>query len=66
MLRDCFQNCIVFPIHDEFDIGFSGRSLDSNQAKYINTKDTEIFHKSNILLICIELKELFKKLIVSI
>lgn len=38
-------------IHDEFGhpIGFSGRSLDSNQAKYINTKDTEIFHKSNIL-----------------
>ena len=49
---DTFQNRIVFPIHDSLGkpLGFSGRSISSgDQVKYINTKDTVLYHKGSIL-----------------
>lgn len=49
---DTFINRIMFPIHDRFGrvVGFSGRIYDkSDQAKYINTKETRIFKKSQLL-----------------
>ncbi|QVK19169.1 DNA primase [Mycoplasmatota bacterium] len=51
---DKFKNRIMFPICDEYGniVGFSGRSyLDTNknEPKYMNTQETPIFKKSNII-----------------
>ena len=51
---DLFKERIMFPLHDEqgHPVGFSARNyLDnpSNPQKYINTRDTIIFNKSDIL-----------------
>lgn len=50
---DIFMNRITFPIKDEQGhvIGFSARILeeDPNQPKYINTKETFLYHKANVL-----------------
>lgn len=49
-LSDFFKNRLIFPLIDyrENVLGFSGRILDENIAfggKYINTRDTMIYHK---------------------
>ncbi len=51
---DKFKNRIMFPISDEYGnkIGFSGRIfLDEykNEPKYINTQETPIFKKGNVI-----------------
>ncbi|MFA5692621.1 MAG: DNA primase [Acholeplasmataceae bacterium] len=49
---DVFRNRIIFPIKNErgFIVGFSGRSIDKNErAKYINSKETVTFKKSETL-----------------
>lgn len=54
---DTFQNRIIFPVIDENKniIAFSGRKYlsddlkDVTQPKYLNTKETIIFKKSNVL-----------------
>ena len=49
---DIFRNRIMFPIHDEngMVIGFSGRIYnDSKDNKYVNSKESVIFKKGNIL-----------------
>lgn len=51
---DIFVKRIVFPITDEYGhvIGFSARTFnnsDKSQPKYINTKDTFLYRKGNIL-----------------
>lgn len=54
-LYDRFQDRLVFPLIDSRDkiIGFSGRILPSsknpNLAKYINSPETPIYHKSQTL-----------------
>ena len=56
-IYDTFQNRIIFPIIDEDRnvIAFSGRKYlrddlnDNTQPKYLNTKETIIFKKSNVL-----------------
>jgi DNA primase len=51
-IHDVFEDRITFPIHDEHGnpIGFSARSMDpQNQSKYINTNDTDIFTKGDIV-----------------
>ncbi len=51
-LNDVFNNRIIFPIHDleGNPIGFTGRIYNtSDQAKYINTKESPIFKKGQIL-----------------
>lgn len=50
---DRFRNRLMFPILDEMGrvAGFSGRLLSgaSDAAKYVNTPETAVFHKSRIL-----------------
>ena len=51
-LNDVFNNRIIFPIHDleGNPIGFTGRIYEkTDQAKYINTKESPIFKKGQIL-----------------
>ena len=51
-INDVFQRRIMFPIHDLDGnvVGFTGRIYeDSDQAKYINSKESEIFKKGQIL-----------------
>jgi len=46
-LYDFFRNKLMFPIFNAKGkiIAFSGRSLDGSEPKYMNTSDTELFHK---------------------
>ncbi len=52
---DTFRNRIVFPIWDQFGqvIGFTARRIDDSQEskgpKYLNSSDSFIFNKSNLL-----------------
>lgn len=50
---DRFHGRVIFPIHNASGrvIGFGGRTLktDKKIAKYINSPETEIYHKSNVL-----------------
>ncbi|MGD9761341.1 MAG: DNA primase [Candidatus Izemoplasmatales bacterium] len=50
---DIFRNKIMFPIHDENGktVGFSGRIFNNeeNTAKYVNSAQSEVFTKSDIL-----------------
>ena len=53
---DRFSNRIIFPIHNERGnaIGFSGRIFEEKKdsfptAKYLNTPETSLFNKSNII-----------------
>ncbi len=52
-LFDRFSGRIIFPIHSLSGnvIGFGGRTLrsDKNIAKYLNSPESEIYHKSRIL-----------------
>lgn len=51
-LHDVYYNRIIFPIWDLNGqvIGFSGRIYNSNDSsKYINTKETDVFKKGEIL-----------------
>ncbi|MBQ8255642.1 MAG: DNA primase [Alphaproteobacteria bacterium] len=46
-MYDFFRDKLMFPIFNAKGrvVAFSGRSLDGSEPKYINTTDTEIFHK---------------------
>ena len=48
-----FRDRLMFPVCNDFGevIAFSGRSLDpeSNMAKYLNSPETDLFHKSKTL-----------------
>lgn len=50
---DRFRDRVIFPIHSFSGriLGFAGRVLKSNKkvAKYLNSPETEIYHKSEIL-----------------
>jgi DNA primase len=50
---DRFRNRLMFPIHDEQAriVGFSGRVLSASDtsAKYVNSPETPVFHKSRLL-----------------
>jgi DNA primase len=51
-ISDIYCNRIMFPIEDLYGrvVGFSGRIYNtSDNSKYINTKETDIFKKSEIL-----------------
>lgn len=46
-MYDFFRDKLMFPIFNAKGkiVAFSGRSLDGSEPKYMNTTDTEIFHK---------------------
>ena len=48
---DRFRNRLMFPIRDHQGaiVGFGGRALGDDHAKYMNTPETPIFHKSRLL-----------------
>lgn len=49
---DRFKERVIFPIHNYSGkvLGFGGRSLDStNKAKYLNSPESAIYHKSKVL-----------------
>ncbi len=48
---DRFRGRIMFPIHDHAGntIAFSGRAMDGDEPKYLNSPETPIFNKSKIL-----------------
>ncbi len=50
-LRDRFYERVMFPIHDRQGrtIAFGGRVLTDAKPKYLNTKETSVFHKSKHL-----------------
>ncbi|AHC73938.1 DNA primase [Candidatus Endolissoclinum faulkneri L5] len=51
LMVDYMRNRIIFPIIDRRCnvIGFGGRVLDENQPKYLNSPETQLFNKSQIL-----------------
>ena len=51
-MYNIFANRIVFPIHDRYGnpIAYTARAIDDEQtAKYINTSETLIYHKGEVL-----------------
>lgn len=48
---DFFRNRIIFPITDENNnvVAFSGRTINNNDVKYLNSKDTIIFKKNTTI-----------------
>lgn len=61
---DIFNNRIMFPIKDSTlnVVGFSGRALSSKEdAKYINSMETPLFKKSDIIYHLYEEKDLVKE-----
>lgn len=52
-IYDRFRNRLMFPLHDHRGrvVGFSGRTLaaDVKEAKYINTPETLVYHKRDLL-----------------
>lgn len=46
-MYDFFRDKLMFPIFNAHGqiVAFSGRSLDGSEPKYINTTDTDMFHK---------------------
>ena len=52
-LYDRFRGRVMFPIHNFTGrvIGFGGRTLktDKNVPKYVNSPESDIYHKSNVL-----------------
>ncbi|MCQ2751809.1 MAG: DNA primase [Coriobacteriales bacterium] len=50
-LNDRFFNRIMFPVYDLMGnpIAFGGRVIDGGEPKYLNTSETDIFHKSSNL-----------------
>ena len=50
-IYDFFRNRVIFPIKDAFGktIAFGGRGMADEIPKYLNTKESHIFHKKNTL-----------------
>jgi DNA primase len=50
-LIDRFRHRLVFPIHNPSGrlVGFGGRALGDDKAKYVNSAETERFHKGELL-----------------
>lgn len=50
-LNDRFYERVMFPIHDVAGecIAFGGRIIGEGEPKYLNSQETPIFHKSNVL-----------------
>ncbi len=62
---DRFRGRLMFTLRDRRNnvVGFAGRTLDPKQeeAKYINTPETLVYHKSDLLYGLVETKKAIKK-----
>lgn len=58
-----FINRIMFPVRDHTGklCGYSGRTIGTHPAKYVNTKDTPLFHKSSLMYGFDKAKEVIAK-----
>jgi DNA primase catalytic core len=63
-IYDRFRNRLMFPIHDQHGsvIAFGGRTLGEDDAKYINSSESILFHKSSVLFGLHHAKEPIRKL----
>jgi DNA primase len=63
---DMFRHRVIFPIHDLTGkvIAFGGRQLvkDDRSPKYLNSPETEVYHKSNVLYGIFQSKKYIKNL----
>lgn len=63
---DMFRHRVIFPIHDLTGkvIAFGGRQLvkDDRSPKYLNSPETEVYHKSNVLYGIFQSKKHIKNL----
>ncbi|MDD4318784.1 MAG: DNA primase [Candidatus Peribacteraceae bacterium] len=50
-IYDRFRHRLMFPIHDHQGniVGFGGRTLGDDDAKYVNSSEGPLYHKSNVL-----------------
>lgn len=60
---DRFRHRLMFPIrnHKGVIVGFGGRTLGNDHAKYMNTPETPLFHKSNLLFGLYEGREAIRR-----
>lgn len=63
---DLFRHRVIFPIHDLTGrvIAFGGRQLikDDKSPKYLNSPETDVYHKSNVLYGIFQAKKQIKNL----
>lgn len=62
--RDLFRNRIMFPIRNSRGktIAFGGRTLGDDKAKYINSPESDVFHKSREIYGLYEAKKAIRQL----
>jgi len=63
-MNDIFYNRVLFPIHDQYGnpVAFSARAPEKDaQSKYINTGETEVYTKGNVIFNYHRVKENMKK-----
>nr|WP_297403994.1 DNA primase [uncultured Marinobacter sp.] len=62
--RDLFRNRVMFPIRNSRGrtVAFGGRTLGDDKAKYINSPESDVFHKSREIYGLYEAKQALKQL----
>lgn len=62
-IYDRFRHRIMFPIRDSQGtvIGFGGRAMGDSDAKYVNSPESPLYHKSSVLFGLFEAKEAIRK-----
>lgn len=60
---DRFRDRLMFPIRNAQGkvVGFGGRTLSGHQAKYLNSPETDYFHKSQLLYAACEHRDAIRK-----
>lgn len=60
---DRFRDRLMFPIRNAQGkvVGFGGRTLSGHQAKYLNSPETDYFHKSTLLYAAFEHRDFIRK-----
>ena len=60
---DRFRNRLMIPIRDHLNrtVGFGGRVIDSSEPKYLNSSESEIFKKSDLVFAFTQAKDAIKE-----
>lgn len=63
-VRDLFRNRLMFPIRNPRGrtVAFGGRALGDDKAKYINSPESEVYHKSRVIYGLYEARQANRKL----